>query len=203
MRRRDRVGEGARGAHVARGRDVVPAVGGAHVVVMQDLGQDRLELLDHLVGDAEDDRHHEQAVPEHDVGRDGLVEAREVLEQYRSERSDKVIEIFQQAIGDAENLLTALPEVFDDIFNAQQTIQQAQQAYINNVLPTLRGDANGDGEINMLDAICVANAILGNPDASFDEKAADANLDGVIGMSDVMYIVNYVLNGKFPEEQGQ
>jgi hypothetical protein len=93
--------------------------------------------------------------------------------------------------------------VFDDIFNAQQTIQQAQQAYINNVLPTLRGDANGDGELNMVDAMCVAKAILGNPDASFDEKAADANLDGVIGMSDVMYIVNYVLNGKFPEEQGQ
>ena len=142
-----------------------------------------------------------------DVGMQTLakkcVEAREVLEQYRSERSDKVIEIFQQAIGDAENLLTALPEVFDDIFNAQQTIQQAQQAYINNVLPTLRGDANGDGEINMQDAICVANAILGNLEASFDEKAADANLDGVIGMSDVMYIVNYVLNGKFPEEQGQ
>ena len=55
----------------------------------------------------------------------------------------------------------------------------------------------------MVDAMCVAKAILGNPDASFDEKAADANLDGVIGMSDVMYIVNYVLNGKFPEEQGQ
>ena len=142
-----------------------------------------------------------------DVGMQTLakkcVEAREVLEQYRSERSDKVIEIFQQAIGDAENLLTALPEVFNDIFNAQQTIQQAQQAYINNVLPTLRGDANGDGELNMVDAMCVAKAILGNPDASFDEKAADANLDGVIGMSDVMYIVNYVLNGKFPEEQGQ
>ena len=64
-------------------------------------------------------------------------------------------------------------------------------------------DVIGDGELNMVDAMCVAKAILGNPDASFDEKAADANLDGVIGMSDVMYIVNYVLNGKFPEEQGQ
>ena len=142
-----------------------------------------------------------------DVGMQTLakycVEAREILEQYRSERSVEVIGNFWQAINDAESLLTALPNVFNEIFNAQQTLRKAQQAYINNVLPTLRGDANGDGEINMQDAICVANAILGNPDASFDEKAADANLDGVIGMSDVMYIVNYVLNGKFPEEQGQ
>ena len=142
-----------------------------------------------------------------DVGMQTLakycVEAREIVEQYRSERSVEVIGNFQQAINDAESLLTALPNVFNEIFNAQQTLRKAQQAYINNVLPTLRGDANGDGEINMQDAICVANAILGNPDASFDEKAADANLDGVIGMSDVMYIVNYVLNGKFPEEQGQ
>ena len=139
-----------------------------------------------------------------DVGMQSLAkycaEAREVLEQYRGERSDKVIEIFQQAINDAESLLTALPNIFDDIFDAQQALQKAQQAYINNVLPTLRGDANGDGEINMDDAMCVANAILGNSDASFDEKAADANLDGVIGMSDVMYIVNYILNGQFPEE---
>ena len=114
---------------------------------------------------------------------------------------DKVIEIFQQAINDAESLLTALPNIFDDIFDAQQALQKAQQEYINNVLPTLRGDANGDGEINIDDAMCVANAILGNPGASFDEKAADANLDGVIGMSDVMYTVNYILNGKFPEEE--
>ena len=128
------------------------------------------------------------------------VEAREVLEQYRSERSDKVIEIFQQAINDAESLITALPSVFNDIFNAQLVLRDAQTNYINNVLPTLRGDANGDGEINMDDAMSVSNAILGNPDASFNEKAADANLDGVIGMSDIMYIVNYILNGQFPEE---
>ena len=72
-----------------------------------------------------------------DVGMQTLakycVEAREVLEQYRSERSDNVIEIFKQAINDAESLLTALPNVFNDIFNAQQTLQKAQQAYINDI----------------------------------------------------------------------
>ena len=64
----------------------------------------------------------------------------------------------------------------------------------------LRGDANGDGEVNMSDATSITNYILNRPDASFKEIAADANEDGEINMSDVMYIVNYALNGQFPKE---
>ena len=63
----------------------------------------------------------------------------------------------------------------------------------------VRGDANGDGEVTMLDVTFVVNAILGKPDATFDKLGADANEDFEIGMPDVMYIVNYVLNGKFPK----
>ena len=64
----------------------------------------------------------------------------------------------------------------------------------------LRGDANGDGEVNMSDANSITNYILNRPDASFKEIAADANEDGKINMSDVMYIVNYALNGQFPKK---
>ena len=64
----------------------------------------------------------------------------------------------------------------------------------------VRGDANGDGEVNMLDVSFVANAILGKPDATFDKLGGDANEDCKIGMPDVMYIINYVLNGKFPSK---
>ena len=85
-----------------------------------------------------------------DVGMQTLarycVEAREVLEQYRSERSDEVIEIFWQAIYDAESLLTALPDVFDNIFNAQQTLRKAQQEYINNVTDIKGVSANSQVE---------------------------------------------------------
>ena len=129
--------------------------------------------------------------------------SRTSLEEYRAERTAQQISVFEAAIAAVEKSLTHLPGVTDEVNNINNELSAAQTAYVDNILPTLRGDANGDGELNMVDAMCVAKAILGNPDASFDEKAADANLDGVIGMSDVMYIVNYVLNGKFPEEQGQ
>ena len=61
----------------------------------------------------------------------------------------------------------------------------------------LRGDVNGDGEVDMDDATFVTNIILGIEDAT---KAADVNNDGVISMPDAMFIVNKILNGKFPDE---
>jgi immune inhibitor A len=60
----------------------------------------------------------------------------------------------------------------------------------------LRGDANGDGEINMSDVMFIVNYTLGSPAPSFDAVAADANNDGEIDMSDAMYIVNHILNKK-------
>ncbi len=62
----------------------------------------------------------------------------------------------------------------------------------------LRGDVNGDGEVDMDDATFITNIILGIEDAT---KAADVNNDGVISMPDAMFIVNKILNGKFPDEE--
>ena len=69
------------------------------------------------------------------------------------------------------------------------------------ILPYLRGDANGDGEIGMPDVMFVVNYILGTPAETFNEMNADVNLDGEIGMPDVMFIVNYIKNGEFPDEE--
>ena len=67
---------------------------------------------------------------------------------------------------------------------------------------SLRGDANGDGEVNMSDAKFIVDyCILDNPDPSFNAEAADVNGDGKIGMPDVMFIINYIQNGKFPDEE--
>ena len=64
----------------------------------------------------------------------------------------------------------------------------------------MRGDANGDGEIDMQDVTLIVSYILGTPAETFKAKAADINDDGEIGMSDVMHIIQYILNGKFPDE---
>lgn len=61
----------------------------------------------------------------------------------------------------------------------------------------LRGDANGDGKVDMDDATFVTNVILETEDAT---EAADINNDGVVNMPDAVFIVNKILNNKFPDE---
>ena len=58
-----------------------------------------------------------------------------------------------------------------------------------------RGDANGDGLTNILDAVTVVNHLLDivpiiDPDAL---SAADCNRDGVVNILDALGIVNAVL----------
>lgn len=55
------------------------------------------------------------------------------------------------------------------------------------------GDVNGDGKVDVSDYIGVANHILGQTQAGFNEKAADVNEDGKIDVSDYIGIANIIL----------
>ena len=57
----------------------------------------------------------------------------------------------------------------------------------------LRGDANGDREVNITDAILCADYILHKKIKMFFFKNADTNEDGAIDISDIMNIVDIVL----------
>jgi hypothetical protein len=70
--------------------------------------------------------------------------------------------------------------------------------YAGSEPAVLRGDANGDGKVDMDDATFVTNIILGTEVAT---ETADVNNDGKVSMPDAMFIVNKILNGKFPDEE--
>ena len=55
------------------------------------------------------------------------------------------------------------------------------------------GDVNGDGDVDIADAVCIVNHVVGKPNTSFNEDAADANGDGDIDIADAVHIVNYVV----------
>jgi thiol-disulfide isomerase/thioredoxin len=64
-------------------------------------------------------------------------------------------------------------------------------------LPGLRGDANGDGVVNVVDAMFVAQYAVGNRDASTLNMAnADANLDGTVNVVDAMFIAQYAVGAR-------
>lgn len=57
----------------------------------------------------------------------------------------------------------------------------------------LKGDANGDGTIDIADAVCIVNHVVGKATPSFVAKSADANADGVVDIADAVRIVNLVV----------
>ena len=62
--------------------------------------------------------------------------------------------------------------------------------------PVMKGDVNGDGTINIVDAILVVNSILYPESPASEEEfcAADCNGDSNVDILDVLLIVNVILN---------
>ena len=58
---------------------------------------------------------------------------------------------------------------------------------------TLRGDANGDGVVDVTDVVSVVNYILNRPSDKFNFNAADVNSDGTVDITDVVGVVNIIL----------
>jgi hypothetical protein len=59
---------------------------------------------------------------------------------------------------------------------------------LKNALPALRGDVNGDGEVNVGDLVSVSNYMAG--DDSVSKDAADVNQDGEVNVGDMVVISN-------------
>lgn len=56
------------------------------------------------------------------------------------------------------------------------------------------GDVNGDGLVNITDAVALTNHVLGNTPEVFYEDAADVNEDSEINITDVTALINLILN---------
>ncbi|MGB2979628.1 MAG: ASPIC/UnbV domain-containing protein, partial [Candidatus Zixiibacteriota bacterium] len=56
----------------------------------------------------------------------------------------------------------------------------------------LRGDANGDGEVNVGDVVFIINFLYRGGDPPVPMERADANCDGIVDVGDVVYLVNYL-----------
>ena len=65
---------------------------------------------------------------------------------------------------------------------------------IASFMTPIKGDANGDGQVTLADAVAVVNYILGKPSPGFSVGGADMNNNKKVTISDAVAIVNYVLS---------
>jgi hypothetical protein len=72
---------------------------------------------------------------------------------------------------------------------------------VTTVCVAMRGDANGDGVINVADAIYLLNYLFKGDPPPNPLEAGDADCDGVVNLEDVIYLLNYLFkNGPPPCE---
>ena len=64
---------------------------------------------------------------------------------------------------------------------------------LNSFATVPYGDANGDGEVTVSDAVSIVNHLVGNDPAKFVDEAADVNHDNKITISDAATVVNITL----------
>jgi len=58
----------------------------------------------------------------------------------------------------------------------------------------IKGDADGNGQVNAADIVAISNYMMGNPPAGFSKASADVNIDGVINIADIVAVSNILLN---------
>lgn len=62
------------------------------------------------------------------------------------------------------------------------------------VTNVIKGDANGDGEVNVSDIVEIVNYIMNKPSDKFVFAAADVNEDGEVNVTDIVKVVSIIMS---------
>jgi len=82
--------------------------------------------------------------------------------------------------------------VVTHLFNFAGRYGPAGYSYNLSQYSFLRGDANGDGEINVTDAVYLINYLFISGPAPQPWQAGDVNCDDVVNINDIVYLINYL-----------
>ena len=69
--------------------------------------------------------------------------------------------------------------------------------YFTDKNASLRGDVDGDGNVNIVDVTALINYLLGGSASYINLTAADCNTDGSVNITDVTALINYLLGGSW------
>ena len=79
------------------------------------------------------------------------------------------------------------------VFEAQTVAGTPGEPMMLTKGSVILGDVNSDGDVDIADAVCIVNHVVGKATPAFNEQAADVNADGDIDIADAVRIVNLVV----------
>lgn len=80
------------------------------------------------------------------------------------------------------------------ISGSDRSLEKVGSYKAYSTVPYVLGDANGDNEVDVLDAVKILKCIVGNDSfVGAQEKAADANEDGSVDVIDAVTILKYIV----------
>ncbi len=81
-----------------------------------------------------------------------------------------------------------------DVVGVSNYFDETVQFYpITFNTPQAVGDVNGDGNVDVTDVVNLANAVMGEATANFNQLSADVNSDGEVDVTDVVALANSVM----------
>lgn len=117
----------------------------------------------------------------------------------------KVYDDIMNGVGKTEPVLTECSTYqelgwdFSDVWDIDEGNEYPKLKWELTINPSviIRGDANGDEEVNVTDYMAIANYILGSSPINFNETAADVNTDGIVNVTDYVGVANIILYGNY------
>ena len=127
---------------------------------------------------------------------DGKVQFRGIYDPTQLQNDDKS----NLCLGDENQLYWPSADEALNAFRAYLHVDGTVQAIQSNVLFALMGDVNGNGGIDIGDAVCIVNYLVNKNNTVFKDQLADLNGNGGIDIGDAVMIVN-ILVGKTNSSQ--
>jgi hypothetical protein len=98
--------------------------------------------------------------------------------------------VFDSLVGPMENPFSTTPYTGSLRLDADLTFA-VEPEYIT-------GDANGDGTVNITDAVYLVTYIFGGGPPPVPLLSGDANCDGTVNITDAVYLITYIFGGGPP-----
>ncbi len=143
---------------------------------------------------------HEYTEPREPGAIDFFICDAEDYDDYISSTSFFAYEVTEDLSSDQFDFILPAEDDFYAVFSNDEklVVSAGMDATVRLYRILLRGDANGDGVIDIGDVVYLINYLLTGTSAPHPLWVGDCNCDEIVDIGDVIYLINYLFTGTSP-----